>query len=102
MGEGQCSAPGGEHLHLSYNSGVRVSLLGITILRREIEMSDLDHALQPTFLDGDTCILRAPPVCAGSIIIRSDRTYVLSRLRHAFWQPAPEDEPPMPSWLPEA
>jgi len=100
--EGECSALGGDHLHLIFGGKLRISLLGITIARRDVEVSDLDHSLQLTFLDGDTLILRAPPVCAGSTVLRPERTYLLSRLRHAFWQPTPEEEPTKPSWLPDA
>ena len=103
--EGECSALGGEHLRIQFDGRMRVSLLGLTLWSRPLDprSNDLDHALQPTFVDGDTLVVRSAAVCAGpSRVLRSERIYVLRRARHAYWQPPPEEEPAMPSWLPEA
>ena len=49
--------------------------------------SDLDHALRPTFVDGDYLILRTPAVTAGGdVVLRSKRMYMLRRLRNRLWQ----------------
>ena len=101
---GSICALGGGDLRVEYER-YSLSFLGIPLFRRSVYQfdADLDHALRPTFLDGDSCVLRADAVCAGpSRVLRPARTYVLRRDRHALWQPNPETEPPMPSWLPEA
>ena len=47
---------------------------------------DLDHALRPTYVDGDWMVLRAPAVSAGRLELREGRVYVLTRRRNRLWQ----------------
>ena len=48
--------------------------------------ADLDHALRPTYVDGELLVLRAPAVNAGEVQLRAERLYVLERLRNRLWQ----------------
>ncbi|KAL3896310.1 MAG: hypothetical protein SGPRY_013299, partial [Prymnesium sp.] len=103
--EGTCTPLGGDNLRIEFDPTIKFSLLGITLFTRPLDPngSDLDHAMQPTFVDGDTCILRAAAVYAGvSRVLRPERIYILRRERSRYWQPPPEEEPKPPSWLPEA
>ena len=47
---------------------------------------DLDHALRPTYVDGEILILRAPRVTVGADVLRGDRLYMLRRMRNRLWQ----------------
>ena len=47
---------------------------------------DFDHAVRPTFVDGEVCILRAPAVLAGDSELRPERVYLLKRMRNRLWQ----------------
>lgn len=79
---------GGDDWDLAYVSRSRL-LLGVPLWRRAIKTPldvDLDHALRPTFVDGDLCILRAPAVRAGPCELRGERTYLLRRMRNRLWQ----------------
>jgi hypothetical protein len=80
-------------------------LFGIPIWRRQLDgrdSVDLDHAVRPTFVDGNLCVMRAPPVRAGDCELRPERVYILQRMRNRLWQPPPEEEPEAPRWMPEA
>lgn len=81
---------GGDEWALEFISRSRL-LFGVRIWSRRIPSSaaeppDLDHALRPTFVDGEWLVLRAPPVFAGESELRAERVYLLRRLRNRMWQ----------------
>ena len=79
---------GGENWDVEYVSRARL-LLGLPLWKRRVEAwnCDLDHAVRPTFVDGDCCILRAPAVTAGADVeLRPERVWMLRRLKNRLWQ----------------
>ena len=79
---------GGEAWDIQYVSTARL-LFGVPIWKRQLSgpaSADLDHAVRPTFVDGEICVLRAPAVRAGDCELRADRIYVLRRLKNRLWQ----------------
>lgn len=81
---------GGDGWDLSFAS-TAFMLLGVPLWRRRVPAgsafdADLDHALRPTYVDGELLILRSPAVTAGDCELRPMRTYLLERQRNRLWQ----------------
>jgi len=79
---------GGEAWDLEYVSRARL-LFGVPVWKREVrgdDTIDLDHALRPTFVDGELLVLRAPAVRAGDQQLRPERVYLLRRMKNRLWQ----------------
>jgi hypothetical protein len=78
---------GGDAWDLNYISRARL-FLGVPVWRRQVAGFDvdLDHEIGPTFVDGDTAVLRSPSVRVGDSEVRAARVWVLRRLRHRLWQ----------------
>ena len=79
---------GGDAWALEYVSRARL-LFGLPIWKRRLRGPgpvDLDHAVRPTYVDGDLCILRSPAVSAGDCELRPERFYLLRRMKNRLWQ----------------
>lgn len=79
---------GGEAWALEVVSRARL-LFGIPIWRRRVGNAvtiDVDHAVRPTYVDGELCVLRSPAVTAGDCELRPERIYLLRRMRNRLWQ----------------
>lgn len=80
---------GGEAWDIEYVSQSRL-LFGIPLWKRSVRTAeaniDLDHAIRPTYVDGDVCILRSPAVIAAERTLRAERVYLLKRMRNRLWQ----------------
>lgn len=83
---------GGDAWDLEFVSRA-VLLFGIIpIFRRRIkdpkDQADLDHALAPTFVDGEYLVLRSPAVVVAGVNVelRAPRVYLLRRQRNRLWQ----------------
>ena len=80
---------GGEAWDIRYVSRARL-IFGIPVWKQSVAspsaIVDFDHAVRPTFVDGDVCILRAPAVLAGECELRPERVYLLKRMRDRLWQ----------------
>lgn len=79
---------GGDGWSVQYVSSARL-FLGVPVWRRQLApplSADLDHAVRPTYVDGDLCILRAPAVVAGDAELRTERVYLLGRRKNRLWQ----------------
>jgi hypothetical protein len=80
---------GGDTWDIQYVSRARL-FLGVPLWRRQLSQTspsvDFDHAVRPTYVDGELCVLRAPAVCAGGCELRAERVYVLRRMKNRLWQ----------------